>query len=1123
VPFWFLNTDLDPQEIEPVMRELRSKGINGMFMHPRTGMGVEYLSDEYWERVGNIVEKARELGMQVWLYDEYNWPSGAAGGRLLRDHPEHRQTYLDHAMRTAKPGKAVEIPVEGKLLSAVAVHSETGEIVLLEDRVKDNVLSWSPITGSWEVLVFTQKLNSHVFFNTTGAPFTQGDAGYLDLLSPEAVAKFIELTHEEYARRFKDDFGTTIPGIFTDEPANYVGLPWTHNFLDLFQQEKGYDLRPRLYQLVLKVGEYVVTRHDYHEVAVRLYETAFFKQIHDWCDQHGLIFTGHLFNEEDLSSLPATQGGFFPLLRHMHMPGTDYLSDRTGYESMYLNDQWGSSVGAKALGSTAHATGAQRALCEIFGGCGWQTSLAKLINVTNWATACGINFINPHASFISIKGLCKRDFPASHFVQEPWWKYYGLFSNYIAQQTCMSSRGVHVADVLLLYPLRTLWVEHAPRHMSERYRSLKDSFYAIANALLRIQRDYDFLFEELVVEDAVKIEGNRLRINNETFRVLMLPPTTMVPISLARLVRRFYENGGCIIAIGKLPTATERGSDDQELAEIQASVFGDAALRSSPNLSQKVNEASNESGGQAIFIPAEGLLTMEKAESLLRSALDALLPRDISIVAPETRAFIALHRRDGDTEHYFVANLYEKRMEAKVTLNATGTVVITDLLNEFRGHAPIYRVEEGKVTVPWTFEGGEGIWISISKSAEPEPHVEESNLMLTRAQFADGSLSVEGYTRETSPYVQVNGRRITLKPGEVLATIVLGESWDVSLSTPNTYVIDPWYVELLDAEWSTTATSDVDYADYLSKRSRLMLKLAGRAVKLRDVLRGGRKKLMTSRFMPTSEMGDQMMEAPAKMGFNLEEMGPYEMIDVVVAAANEAGLLPPTFTPGARYTAEASFNVAYVSDDITLVYEDLDQPVEITLNGKRVTEPISSECVWDRCNRIIPVKDYLKMGKNRIRFESRVPPFLDKFPCCHGLEPVVLRGSFMVSKGSIRKFDSNVPAGDWRAVGFPNYVGEIAYRQTINLPAEYLDKKLMLEIGDVRETVEVWLNGRMVGERIASPFTVDISEAAALGDNALELRVNNTAENLLGTPVPSGLLSNIKIVPYNVCKIHIDL
>jgi len=60
---------------------------------------VDYLSEVYWERIGFIVEKARELGMQAWLYDEYNWPSGAVGGRLLRDHPEYRQRYLDCVVR----------------------------------------------------------------------------------------------------------------------------------------------------------------------------------------------------------------------------------------------------------------------------------------------------------------------------------------------------------------------------------------------------------------------------------------------------------------------------------------------------------------------------------------------------------------------------------------------------------------------------------------------------------------------------------------------------------------------------------------------------------------------------------------------------------------------------------------------------------------------------------------------------------------------------------------------------------------------------------------------------------------------------------------------------------------
>ena len=129
----------------------------------------------------------------------------------------------------------------------------------------------------------------------------------------------------------------------------------------------------------------------------------------------------------------------------------------------------------------------------------------------------------------------------------------------------------------------------------------------------------------------------------------------------------------------------------------------------------------------------------------------------------------------------------------------------------------------------------------------------------------------------------------------------------------------------------------------------------------------------------------------------------------------------------------------------------------------------------------------------------------------------------MIRNARIRKFDSNVPAGDWRTVGFPNYTGEIAYRQTFNLPAEYLDKKLMLEISDVRETVEVWLNDRKVGTRIAVPLAVDISEAAVQGDNALELRVNNTAENLLGTPVLSGLVGSVAIVPYNIYSTKIDL
>ena len=1084
VNWLFLKTDLNPDDMESVIRELQRKGVNGFFMHPRTGMEVEYLSEDYWERISFIVEKARELGMQVWIYDDYNWPSGAVGGRLLRDYPEYRQTYLDHVRQAVEPGQTVEIAIDGELLAAVAVRSENGEVVPLEDRVKDCVLSWSPANGSWNVLVFTEKLVTQVFFNTTGTPFSQGEPGYVDLLNPEAVAKFIELTLDEYAKRFKGYFGTVIPGVMTDEPGNYMRLAWTHSFPELFQQEKGYELLPRLYHLVLEAGDYVITRQDYHEVAVKLYETAFYKQIRHWCDRNGLIFTGHIMCEEDLRFLPAMHGGFFPILRHMHMPGYDYLADITGYEPFPWSDQWGSNLGAKEASSTAHATGADRTFCEIFGGCGWQTSLAKLINVINWASACGTNFFTPHATSPSIKGLSKRDFPPSHFVQEPWWKYYHHFSSYVERQSRMSSIGVHVADVLLLYPLRTLWVEHTAGGLTDKYRVLKDSFYAVVNGLLRIQRDYDFLFEESVLGDEVEVAGNRLCVKDETFRVLVLPPTTTIPLALARLLRRFYDSGGLIVAVGQLPNATEKGAGDPELAEVMTTIFGREATERSPQGSQAAITAENENGGKAMFLPVDGLLTMEAGESLLRTALDALLPRDISIDAPETRDFIALHRRDGDTEYYFVANLSDRPMEANIALNATGSVQLTDLLDESRSQVPVYRIEDGKVTVPWTFEGGQGIWISVSQTSKPQAHVQEGNIILTGAQISGTVLSVEGYTRETNPYVQVNGRRVMLKQDRVLAPISIREPWEVSTVDPNIYVINPWKVQVSGAEWKT---------------------------------------METSRYTPLSQTSGEFDAFTQALGFDMDSMGAYEILDIVVKAAGEAGYLPPTFSPGARYVAEASFEVDYLPDDITLVYEDLGQPVQIHLNERLITDLPTEEIVWDKCNRVVTVRDYLKRGKNTIRFESSVPLLLDKFPCNHGLEPVVLRGSFVVRDQRICRPEANLPIGDWRSVGFPNYSGEIGYRQKFDLPNEYLDKKLMVEISDVRETVEVWLNGKKIVERIVAPFAADITEAAVPGGNTLELRVNNTAENLLGTPVPSGLLGGVAVVPYNVCRANVEL
>ena len=44
------------------------------------------------------------------------------------------------------------------------------------------------------------------------------DQTYVDVLNKKAVERFIEVTHERYYETLGDEFGKSIPAIFTDEP-----------------------------------------------------------------------------------------------------------------------------------------------------------------------------------------------------------------------------------------------------------------------------------------------------------------------------------------------------------------------------------------------------------------------------------------------------------------------------------------------------------------------------------------------------------------------------------------------------------------------------------------------------------------------------------------------------------------------------------------------------------------------------------------------------------------------------------------------------------------------------------------------------------------------------------------
>src|SRR5438034_7751046 len=79
--FWFLNGELDPNEMRYQLRELREKGMPGLILHGRFGLEMPYIGPKYLDRIRLAVEEAKALGLQTWIYDEMNWPSGTADKR----------------------------------------------------------------------------------------------------------------------------------------------------------------------------------------------------------------------------------------------------------------------------------------------------------------------------------------------------------------------------------------------------------------------------------------------------------------------------------------------------------------------------------------------------------------------------------------------------------------------------------------------------------------------------------------------------------------------------------------------------------------------------------------------------------------------------------------------------------------------------------------------------------------------------------------------------------------------------------------------------------------------------------------------------------------------------------
>ncbi len=536
VPFWALNDVLEPAEIERQLEAFAEGGFGGAYLHSRIGLLTEYLGEEWWQAMDAGVRACERLGIECWFYDEDKWPSGFAGGIV----PLASEDYHARAL--------LRIPHDKPLPK----HAE----VLHQDERFRYVCAKVAMGDPW--------------FNGTC---------WVDLLNPETVKAFLDCSYRPYAERYRDKIGAVVQGIFTDEPQFSPraslsvadgAVPYSPIVRRDFIEQHGYDIAENAACLFEDVGGFERVRLHYFQTLARRLEQSFSKQIGDYCEATGMVWTGHYNGENAFRSVQANVGNMMTQYRHMQRPGIDKLGLAVGSMSdVHM---------MRSLSSVANQYGRDRRLSEMFGISGQNMSFEDRKWIADAHAVLGINHICPHLSLYSMKGCRKRDYPPSISPQQPYWPDNNLVEDYMARVSYLSSVGTYAAEFLLLHPLESSYIDCRNGNQPGDLDAGNARFAAFCDVLAELQRthrDYD-LGDEQILADVGAVEDQALRVGEMCYPSVVLPPMRTIRTTTVDLLVRLSSVGGTILAVDGLPDLVDGCPEPEILARLAqiATVIG---------------------------------------------------------------------------------------------------------------------------------------------------------------------------------------------------------------------------------------------------------------------------------------------------------------------------------------------------------------------------------------------------------------------------------------------------------------------------------------------------------------------------------------------------------------------
>ena len=542
-PFFVWNYKITKEEIDKYMNDFKRSGSSQVFVHPRPGLITEYLSNEWFDLFKYTVDKGKELGMNVWIYDENSYPSGFAGGHVPFNMPESFN--------------------QGQGLRMIRTESIPDTADKFFICLKENEGKFTDITS----VINEEKGKSGsylLFFKTyNGKSDWYGGFSYVDLLYEGVTQKFLDITMKGYKKYTGNEFGKVVPGIFTDEPQinSSGGIRWTPDLFSIFQEKWNYDLKTCLPSLYEDVGDWMKVRHNYTMTLLDLFIERWAKPYFRYCESNGLKFTGHYWEHEWPNMRPG--GDNMAMYAWHQVPAIDMLFNQ--WNDSTPRAQFGNVRAVKELASAANQTGRQRKLSETYGGAGWDLTFTDMKRNGDWEYALGVNLMNQHLSHITLAGARKYDYPLTFTYHEPWWEDYKYLNDHYARLSLALSAGKQVNDVLVLEPTTSAWLYDSYVKRNPKVTEIGQAFQTFITKLEKEQVEYD-LGSENIIRSLGSIQDGKFKVGDCLYSVVVLPPLMEnLDSSTFKLLEQFVTNDGKLLAFS-LPSMVD-GTHSENLRQ----------------------------------------------------------------------------------------------------------------------------------------------------------------------------------------------------------------------------------------------------------------------------------------------------------------------------------------------------------------------------------------------------------------------------------------------------------------------------------------------------------------------------------------------------------------------------